>query len=93
MKHVPGRKTDLADSQWLAGLLRLRGIFISPQQVRQWRELTRLREAHQESLADFPRLIHKLSAKGDKRIGIKSLETGRPKRLEKAKARGPAPGL
>jgi transposase len=34
IKNVPGRKTDIADSKWLAGLLRhglLRGSFILPQ--------------------------------------------------------------
>jgi hypothetical protein len=71
-KHVPGRKTDLADSQWLAGLLRhglLRGSFIPPQQVWQWREMTRLRKAYQESLADFKRLIHKLFECANIKIG------------------------
>jgi len=72
-KHVPGRKTDLADSQWLAGLLRhglLRGSFIPPQQVRQWREMTRLRKAYQESLADFKRLIHKLFERANIKLGV-----------------------
>jgi len=72
-KHVPGRKTDLADSQWLAGLLRhglLRGSFIPPQQVRQWREMTRLRKAYQESLADFKRLIHKLFECANIKLGV-----------------------
>jgi transposase len=63
IKNVPGRKTDLADSQWLAGLLRhglLRGSFIPPKEVRRWRDLTRLRKSYQESLADYKRLVHKL---------------------------------
>ena len=36
-RNVPGKKTDLKDSQWLAGLLRhglLRGSFIPDQEVR-----------------------------------------------------------
>lgn len=63
IKNVPGRKTDIADSKWLAGLLRhglLKGSFISPKEIRQWRELTRLRRTYTESLADYKRRVHKL---------------------------------
>ena len=63
IKNVPGRKTDISDSKWLAGLLRhglLRGSFIPPKEIRQWRELTRLRRTYTESLADYKRRIHKL---------------------------------
>jgi transposase len=63
IKNVPGRKTDIGDSKWLAGLLRhglLRGSFIPSKQIRQWRELTRLRRTYTESLADYKRRIHKL---------------------------------
>jgi transposase len=62
-KHVPGRKTDICDSKWLAGLLKhglLRGSFIPPKEIRQWRELTRLRRTYTESLADYKRRVHKL---------------------------------
>src|SRR5437764_14280504 len=47
MKAVPGRKTDVKDSQWLADLLRhglLKASFIPPQPVRELRELTRYRK-------------------------------------------------
>ena len=63
IKNVPGRKTDIADSKWLAGLLRhglLKGSFIPPKEIRQWRELTRLRRIYTESLADYKRRVHKL---------------------------------
>lgn len=63
IKNVPGRKTDIADSKWLAGLLRhglLKGSFIPPKEIRQWRELTRLRRTYTESLADYKRRVHKL---------------------------------
>ena len=63
IKNVPGRKTDIGDSKWLAGLLRhglLRGSFIPPKEIRQWRELTRLRRTYTESLADYKRRVHKL---------------------------------
>ena len=63
IKNVPGRKTDISDCKWLAGLLRhglLKGSFIPPKEIRQWRELTRLRRTYTESLADYKRRVHKL---------------------------------
>jgi transposase len=44
VKHVPGRKTDVCDSEWLCRLLRaglLRGSFIPPRDIRRLRDLTR----------------------------------------------------
>jgi transposase len=46
MKAVPGRKTDVKDSEWIADLLRhglLRGSFIPPKPQRELRELVRHR--------------------------------------------------
>ena len=46
IKHVPGRKTDVADSQWIAQLLQhglLKGSFIPPRWQRELRDLTRQR--------------------------------------------------
>lgn len=46
IKAVPGRKTDVADAEWIADLLRhglVRGSFIPPQAQRELRELTRHR--------------------------------------------------
>jgi transposase len=63
IKNVPGRKTDISDSKWLAGLLRhglVKGSFIPEKEVRQWRELTRLRRIYTESLGDYKRRVHKL---------------------------------
>jgi transposase len=63
VKNVPGRKTDIEDSRWLAGLLRhglVRGSFIPPKDVRQWREMVRLRRSYVEALSDFKRRTHKL---------------------------------
>ena len=63
IKNVPGRKTDISDSKWLAGLLRhglLKGSFIPPKEIRHWRELTRLRRTYTESMADYKRRVHKL---------------------------------
>jgi transposase len=47
MKAVPGRKTDVKDSEWLADLLRhglLTASFIPPQPIRELRDLTRYRK-------------------------------------------------
>lgn len=47
MKAVPGRKTDVKDSEWLADLLRhglLKASFIPPKPIRELGELTRYRK-------------------------------------------------
>ena len=46
IKHVPGRKTDVQDCQWIAQLLQhglLKGSFIPPRWQRELRDLTRQR--------------------------------------------------
>ena len=46
LKHVPGRKTDVKDAEWIADLLAhglLRGSFIPPEPQRDLRDLTRQR--------------------------------------------------
>ena len=46
LKHVPGRKTDVQDSEWLAQLLEcglLRPSFVPPPPIRELRDLTRYR--------------------------------------------------
>jgi transposase len=63
IKNLPGRKTDMSDSQWIAKLLRVgfvRGSFIPPKAVRQWRELTRYRKSLVEALGHVKRQVHKL---------------------------------
>jgi transposase len=63
IKNVPGRKTDIKDSEWLAGLLRhglLRSSFIPPKYVREWRDLTRLRRNYVNTLSDFKKRVQKL---------------------------------
>ena len=45
-RNLPGRKTDVADSEWLAQLLEcglLRGSFIPPAEIARLRDLTRYR--------------------------------------------------
>lgn len=47
VKNVPGRKTDVRDSEWLAQLLEcglLKGSFIPPRPIRDLRDLTRYRK-------------------------------------------------
>src|SRR5512139_913489 len=44
VKNVPGRKTDVQDSEWLCKLLRsglVKGSFIPPRDIRELRDLTR----------------------------------------------------
>jgi len=46
LKHVPGRKTDVQDSEWLAQLLEcglLKASFVPPPVIRELRDLTRYR--------------------------------------------------
>jgi transposase len=46
LKAVPGRKTDVKDSEWIADLLQhglVRGSFIAPRPIRELRDLTRHR--------------------------------------------------
>jgi len=46
LKKVPGRKDDQIDAEWIAQCLQgglLRGSFVPPPEVRQWRQLTRQR--------------------------------------------------
>lgn len=48
MKNVPGRKTDVKDSEWIARLLRfglIRKSFVPPQDLRDLRDLVRFRRS------------------------------------------------
>ncbi len=48
MKNVPGKKTDMRDSEWIATLLRaglLNGSFIPDKQIREFRYLNRYRKS------------------------------------------------
>jgi transposase len=48
LKHVPGRKTDVIDAQWIAEVLSyglLRPSFVPPRPFRELRDLTRYRKA------------------------------------------------
>lgn len=54
IKNVPGRKTDVADSEWLCRLMRnglIQGSFIPPRHIRQLRDLTRYRSKLNNNIA------------------------------------------
>lgn len=62
-KAVPGRKTDVKDSEWLADLLRhglLRASFVPPQPIRALRELTRYRKRLIQERAQQANRLHKV---------------------------------
>jgi transposase len=63
VKNVPGRKTDGADSEWLAQLARFglrRGSFIPPKDVRELRLVSRYRRKRAGMLAGEKNRLHKL---------------------------------
>lgn len=63
VKHVPGRKTDVADSEWLAQLGRyglVRGSFIPPRDLRELRLVTRYRRKLAGMLATQKNRLHKI---------------------------------
>jgi transposase len=62
VKNVPGRKTDVADSQWLCRLLEfglLTASFVPPKAVRELRELTRRRKTLVRERAREANRLHK----------------------------------
>jgi transposase len=63
VKAVPGRKTDVKDSEWLADLLRhglLQPSFIPPAPVRALRDLTRYRKTLVQERAQEVNRLHKV---------------------------------
>jgi len=63
MAAVPGRKTDVRDSEWLADLLRhglLKASFIPPAPIRELRELTRYRKTLVQERAQEANRLQKL---------------------------------
>jgi transposase len=62
VKHVPGRKTDVGDAQWLCQLLEcglLRSSFVAPAPVRELRELTRRRKTLIRERSQEANRLHK----------------------------------
>jgi transposase len=63
VKNVPGRKTDVSDSEWLAQLARfglLRGSFIPPKDLRELRLVSRYRRKLTGTLVAEKNRLHKL---------------------------------
>jgi transposase len=62
MRNVPGKKTDIKDSEWIAKLLRaglLNGSFIPPKDIRELRDLTRYRKNIVEDICTQKNRIEK----------------------------------
>ncbi|MEM9835708.1 MAG: IS110 family transposase [Bacteroidota bacterium] len=63
VKHVPGRKTDVLDAEWLCKLLRaglLRGSYIPKLEVRRLRDLTRYQKKLQHQIQNEKNRVHKI---------------------------------
>ena len=63
LKRVPGRKTDVQDSAWIAQLLEhglLRGSFVPPAPIRELRDLTRYRKVQIEERTREVNRLHKV---------------------------------
>jgi transposase len=72
IKHVPGRKTDVIDSEWIAQLLQcglLRGSFVPPTPQRQLRELTRQRRQLVHSKSSVANRIQKVLEDANIKLG------------------------
>jgi len=72
VKHVPGRKTDMSDAQWLAVLARfglVRGSFIPPQDLRELRLLSRYRRRLSTMCASEVNRLHKILDDGGIKLG------------------------
>jgi transposase len=84
IKAVPGRKTDVKDSEWLADLLRhglLTASFIPPQPIRALRELTRYRKSLVKARAQETNRLHKvLEAANSKLTAVATDVLGRSAR-------------
>jgi len=63
LKRVPGRKTDVKDSEWLAQLLEcglLKSSFVPPPAIRELRDLTRYRVQQVRDQAQETNRLHKV---------------------------------
>ena len=72
IKHVPGRKTDMADSEWLAVLARfglVRASFIPPKDLRELRLVSRYRRKLSAMCASEVNRLHKILDDGGIKLG------------------------
>jgi transposase len=73
LKAVPGRKTDVKDSEWIAELLAhglLRGSFIPPQPIRDLRDFTRYRRALIDDRVRLVNRLHKLLESANIKLAV-----------------------
>lgn len=73
VKHVPGRKTDICDAQWLATLARaglVRASFIPPAEIRHLRLIARQRQKLGGMLAAEKNRLHKVLADAGIRLNV-----------------------
>lgn len=73
VKTVPGRKTDVADAQWLATLARaglLRASFVPPADIRHLRLIARQRQKLGGMLASEKNRLHKVLADAGIRLNV-----------------------
>lgn len=74
LKHLPGRKTDVKDSEWLAQLLEcglLKASFVPPPPIRELRDLTRYRvQQVQDRAREVNRLCKVLEDSGLKLTSV-----------------------
>ncbi len=72
IKAVPGRKTDVKDSEWLADLLRhglLKASFIPPLEIRELRELIRYRQRVIGDQAAIANRVQRIIESGNIKLG------------------------
>src|SRR6266545_8164148 len=81
MRNVPGRKTDMADADWICKLVRhglVRPSFVPPQAIRELRNLTRYRRTRmEERTRETQRLDKVLQDAGVKLSSVASDVLGR----------------
>jgi len=73
MKAVPGRKTDIKDSEWIADLLRhglLQASFIPPEPIRELREVTRYRKTLIQERADETNRLQKVLEMANLKLAV-----------------------
>ena len=72
VKRVPGRKTDVSDSQWLATLARyglVNPSFVAPPQLEDLRRLTRLYARTRRVASTLRNMLHRMLDESGLRIG------------------------
>src|SRR5512135_3360599 len=72
VKQVPGRKSDVSDAEWIAQLLQcglLRGSFVPRRELRELRDLTRLRAQLASEQTRLANRIHKVLEDANIKLG------------------------